>query len=455
MFAREGKINPISVILRIEDNKGNILEEYKEKTKTILPSNISRMINNILSDNNARSYVFGEDNYLHLKNRPVAAKTGTTNSYRDAWTIGYTPSLVTGVWVGNNDNTEMKAGAGGSSVAAPIWNYFMKKTLGDTPVESFKEPEIKKTGIDIIDGTINFSQKIKIDSISGLLATENTPENLIEEKEFFNYHSILYYINKENPLEEKTDDFQDPQFENWENGIINWINKRNQKIENEEDDYKDLEKILLPPTEKDNIHIPENLPNLEITKPKKNEKITNRILSVNINYSSKKNINRSEYYIDDVLVFINKTTPYNLNKDIGFIKKGTHKLTVVLCDEVENCTKKETTFVYNGPEINYNLNDVKINITSPVNGTILNEIDFPLNINTTIDSFQKLNNISFILENENGEIKKIKELFSLTNNSLNILWENKPKTGNYSIWIEGVSLGLEKIISNKINLIIN
>ncbi|MCX6795992.1 MAG: transglycosylase domain-containing protein, partial [Candidatus Falkowbacteria bacterium] len=103
-FAREGIIHPVTGLLKVEDSAGNVLEEYKDDAgKQVIDPKIAREINNILSDNSARAFIFGEKNYLTLDNRPVAAKTGTTNDYHDAWTIGYTPSIVTGVWVGNSD----------------------------------------------------------------------------------------------------------------------------------------------------------------------------------------------------------------------------------------------------------------------------------------------------------------------------------------------------------------
>jgi membrane peptidoglycan carboxypeptidase len=83
--------------------------------------------------------VFGRDNFLQLS-RPAAAKTGTTDDYRDAWTVGYTPELVTGVWVGNADNTPMKEIAGARG-AAPIWHNFMEKALAGQPASQFPRPE--------------------------------------------------------------------------------------------------------------------------------------------------------------------------------------------------------------------------------------------------------------------------------------------------------------------------
>src|SRR3989339_777966 len=176
VFAREGIFHPITTILKIEDKDGNLIEEAETKEKKVLDPKIARLINDVLSDNAARAYAFGERNWLTLSDRPVAAKTGTTNGYRDAWTIGYTPSIVTGVWVGNNNNSEMKKGAAGGVVAAPIWHNYMKKVLGNTPIEGFKKIEIEKTGKPVLDGEEGGETVIKIKKYFGLLDTENLPE---------------------------------------------------------------------------------------------------------------------------------------------------------------------------------------------------------------------------------------------------------------------------------------
>ena len=115
-------------------------------------------IDNVLTDNSARTYVFGANSPLQIPNRTIAAKTGTTQNYRDGWTLGFTPSLAAGVWVGNNDGTNLKGGSDGVVVAAPIWNDFMKKALANTPNEDFPVPQ----GI----------QTVTVDSLSGLLPTQ-------------------------------------------------------------------------------------------------------------------------------------------------------------------------------------------------------------------------------------------------------------------------------------------
>ncbi|MDD5071259.1 MAG: transglycosylase domain-containing protein, partial [Patescibacteria group bacterium] len=275
VFAREGLFNPIAAILRIEDKNGNVIEELGEpKEKRVLDPKIARMINNILSDNGARSYIFGENSWLTLGSRPVGAKTGTTNDYHDAWTVGYTPSIVTGVWVGNSDNAAMKRGADGSVVAAPIWHNFMKKVLGDTPVEEFRGPEIVKTGKPVLDGEIEIGEKIKIDLASGLLATVYTPESFLEEKIYKQDHCLLYYVDKDDPRgPEPKNPGKDPQFELWESRVLAWA-KATSTI------------TASPPTEYDNLHKPENRPIFQIITPSSNQTITEPLLTARINASA-------------------------------------------------------------------------------------------------------------------------------------------------------------------------
>ena len=102
------------------------------------------LISSILSDNNARSLMFGPNSPLNLS-FPVAAKTGTTNDIRDNWTLGYTPDLVTGVWIGNADYTPM-VNTSGLSGAAPIWSQFMEFAVPYL-TNGVPTPFIRPTGI--------------------------------------------------------------------------------------------------------------------------------------------------------------------------------------------------------------------------------------------------------------------------------------------------------------------
>ncbi|MBF8281319.1 MAG: putative penicillin-binding protein [Anaerolineales bacterium] len=153
-------LDPIS-ILRIEDRFGRIPYQMDTpQTQLILSPELAYLINNVLSDNEARVGAFGRGNPLELPDRPAGAKTGTTNDFRDNWTVGYVPQLAVGVWVGNADNTEMK-GVTGLTGAAPIWHAVMAYATQLLPPQGWDAPP----------GIVT----VKVCEPSGLLPTEDCP----------------------------------------------------------------------------------------------------------------------------------------------------------------------------------------------------------------------------------------------------------------------------------------
>ncbi|HQQ38276.1 MAG TPA: transglycosylase domain-containing protein [bacterium] len=332
-FAREGKINKLSLILKIEDKDGKVLEEYKNQESRVITTKTAQMINSILTDNEARAFIFGAKNWLTLNDRVVAAKTGTTNDYKDAWTIGYTPSLVAGVWVGNTDNSKMNSGADGSVVAAPIWNEFMRRALTGTPVESFNPWQEEVTGKAAIDGTIQFSKKIIINKETKLPANSDTPDELKEEIEIFNHHTILYYVNKEDPLgPEPENPTEDPQFNSWEEAVKRWAKDNNQL--SSEDLINQAELIK-----------PENKPTIIIESPSEGELVNKKILKVKVNASAPRGIKSIKYQLNgSALPGLGAETEIDLFLD--GLEKGYQKITATACDDVGNC---------NNAEINFNL----------------------------------------------------------------------------------------------------
>ncbi|PIV65030.1 MAG: hypothetical protein COS09_01710, partial [Candidatus Nealsonbacteria bacterium CG01_land_8_20_14_3_00_12] len=199
VFSQEGVKRETIGILKVEDGNGRILEEYKDQGQKVLSEQVAREINDILSDNNARAPVFGLHSPLLLGDRPAAAKTGTSQDpndetkAKDAWVIGYTPSLVAGVWTGNNDNTPIEKGGAGVMAAGPIWHDFMTQALKDAPIETFNKPDPIITDKPILNGQRQI-------------------------------HEILYWLNKDDPQgapPEKPD--SDPQFKNWETALQNWL----------------------------------------------------------------------------------------------------------------------------------------------------------------------------------------------------------------------------------------
>ncbi len=150
VFANSGvRVPPVS-ILKIVDYQGNVVYQYKppQGEQAISPEH-AYLITSILSDNQARTPMFGTNSVLNLP-FPVAAKTGTTNDFRDNWTLGYTPDLVTGVWVGNADYTPM-VDTTGVTGAAPIWSQFMQYAV---PYETNGHPSWFTCPAGIVEETI-------------------------------------------------------------------------------------------------------------------------------------------------------------------------------------------------------------------------------------------------------------------------------------------------------------
>jgi len=197
VFATEGyKISPVS-ILKIEDSRGNVIRKNDRQAKKILKTQYCRLINDILSDNEARAPMFGRNSLLYFKDYKVAAKTGTTENFRDGWVIGYTPSISVGIWVGNNDNSPMSKKPG-VVVAGSIFHQFMEIALKLYPPSDFTPPQ----------------------SNSGEVTLKPVLKGEITEP----YHSILHYIKKEDVLgNPPLNPESDPQYAEWEKGIEKYL----------------------------------------------------------------------------------------------------------------------------------------------------------------------------------------------------------------------------------------
>jgi 1A family penicillin-binding protein len=223
-------------IMRVEDKNGAELESYKPSDgQRIVDEKYVGMLDYIMSTNDFRAPTFGTNNPFKFDNRPVAAKTGTTNEFRDGWAMGYTPSLAVGVWAGNNNNAPMKAGADGIVVAAPIWRSFMDKALVNYPVEQFPKYEKEDAGKPILNGDVNKQDNVKVCAIPGkkneyCLASDACPSSFVVKKDFADIHDILFYVNKDDPRgDPPKDPKNDPQFKNWESGLQDWLKKNGSK----------------------------------------------------------------------------------------------------------------------------------------------------------------------------------------------------------------------------------
>lgn len=294
VFANNGKRNPYTGILKVEDGSGKVLEEYTQNETSVLEKNTALTVSDILSDNIARTPTFGANSPLLIPGKDVAVKTGTTNSNKDAWTVGYSPNIAVGVWAGNNDNKPMKKG--GSALAGPIWNAFITEALKTLPNEHFEKPNLETNPDEVkpvLRGFWQGNEHFFTDKISGLLATEFTPKETKVEHVITNVHSILYWVDKNNingnpPI--NPDD--DSQFERWEVGVQNWWANHRQNYPVVTWNQK--------PVQEDNVHTENSKPIVNIVSPNNNDyyQINSPIL-LKINNSGTFPLQKIDLFIND------------------------------------------------------------------------------------------------------------------------------------------------------------
>ena len=456
IFAREGKKIPTISILKVEDNKGNILEENKQKISSaseIIDPQITRLINNILSDNQSRAFVFGEQNFLTLNDRPVAAKTGTTNDSRDAWTIGYTPDLAAGVWVGNNRNQKMGEKADGSSVAAPIWHQFMTQALLNTPVKTFTPPERIKVDKPILKGEMPGEITLKIDKISGKLATELTPLSLVIEKTFKKYYPILYYLNKNDPQGPVPENpAQDPQYTFWEQGIKDWLQSLAEKTEEEKQEITETF-FEIPPTEYDDIHIPINQPSLNILTPKNGAVIDGKILELNLEAMAPRGVKKIICYLDDIPLDIItlkeleiKKSLYQCFLNLAGVSAGEHQIKAAVFDDVDNI-KTQKIWIITSQSF-----ESKLSWLNPKNNETIQTHSLPLTLSILTPAV-KIKMLRFFGQNLTSlKTSLIGTVFNPeTSGKIDFIWA-VTESGKYKLWAEITDFNNRITISEEIEI---
>lgn len=317
-FENGGLHNALRPILNIAKD-GKVVKDFtQDKPTQALEPEVAYQITSILSDNNARTPVFGSRSKLILPDRPVAAKSGTTNSNRDGWTVGFTPQISVAVWVGNNEaNKTMIKGADGSVVAAPIWNRFMQEYHKGKPVVEFTQPATLKTvTVDRLSGKLPTDQsppdqlitdlfadwqiptttddvhtKVKIDKVSGKLATSLTPADSIIEQFFISIHSEV------------------PDKPNWEDPVQQWA--------------RDNGGDRPPPTATDDIHVSANQPSITISSPKAGTNLSSGNFTIVTEPSSSRPITSVVFYVNNVSVGTVTAAPWSLTYSADSLPTGT------------------------------------------------------------------------------------------------------------------------------------
>ncbi|MEK7521397.1 MAG: PBP1A family penicillin-binding protein [Patescibacteria group bacterium] len=342
-FANGGKRHEPVSILRVEDANGKVLEEYKEeKGRRVLSEGEAFIISDILSDNNARADVFGTNSYLNISGKTVAVKTGTTNDQRDNWAVGWTPQVIVGAWVGNNDNTPMKKVASGVSGATPIWRKIIIEALSGKLNKKFEVPDgVGQMEVDKISGFSahdGFASRLeyfikgtepegedmvhanlKLCKGEGRLATPSqVSANDYETREF-------YVLKEEDPTAEAGGENK------WQKGINEWLSEQSDQMYHPPEDYCGSG----------------NPVNVEFLTPKDHDQVNSNDFEVRVDAKSTSNITEIELQLDDGEKFLLTTKPWK--KIFSGVKDGVHTLTAIVKDEKGNKSDRKITIGVNVP----------------------------------------------------------------------------------------------------------
>ncbi|MEK9146999.1 MAG: transglycosylase domain-containing protein [Patescibacteria group bacterium] len=314
-LASEGVHREIAPILKVEDRGGKVLEEFEEDVgREVIGRDVTFLVSHILSDNNARSAVFGPASGLVIPGKTVAVKTGTTDDKRDNWAVGYTKTRVVGAWVGNNDNSEMDAKiASGVTGATPIWNRVMREVLADQKDEGFIKPDnVEAREIDAFGGGLpcrDFPKR----SEYFIKGTEPTRDCLVQKT----LDGREYYVFVEfDPV--STDGRN-----RWQEGIDAWAQGQG------DEKYRPPSELKNEPTAN-----PESI-NVDIKKPGEKSQVDFSFETEAVVRSGSK-ITKVEFSVDGTLkdTKTDDSGTYKFNYSFSELNKGKHKIKVRAVNEV-------------------------------------------------------------------------------------------------------------------------
>jgi 1A family penicillin-binding protein len=417
VLANGGIKNEKTAILKILDKGGNVLEEYTPNPKPVLDPQAVYEAVSIMTDNNARSFVFGQNSPLFFPDRTVAAKTGTTQKWHDGWTLGFTPSLAAGVWTGNNDGTFLKNKADGVYVAAPIWHAFMQEALKDQPDEPFLAPAgITKITVDALSGKLptqytpstkeeifadfsvptqsdNVHVSVAIDTQTGQPAVNLTPPDRIAYKTY----TVLHSEKPDNP--------------DWENPVVNWALSKGYQ-------YPPGSATYVPQTGSGQG------PSLAILQPLDGDTIDAASFPVIVSAVSPNQVSRVDLYVDGKIYASKTSLPFEFIVSKNY-PGGQHTLAVKATDGQGNTSDTSITVNFGSVE--------PLTLISPTSDSL---VIFPLMM--TAESGKSYSEVNFYYQDKAGQtnlIGKASDTFGAYGKfrySLN--WETPLPPGKYGVF---------------------
>lgn len=334
VFAAEGMYNKPTPIIEVLDSNGKVIYKAQQQSTRALDEGTAFLISDILSDNGARSDVFGSNSLLNIPGHTVAAKTGTTDDKRDNYAMGYTPFVVVGVWVGNSNNEKMNPYiASGISGASPIWNTFMKEYLKNKEDQKFNIPSnVEKFEVDRLTGGLPYDdfekrsewfvkgteptarsdwfQRLEICEIDGRIANEGCKDAGKTDEESF--------VRITAPYSE------------WQPAVDAWVKEK----------YKDDDKFFPPlmvsklEFDGDSVSNKDDV-NVEIVGVKDGQSVPLKF-RLNVEISAYNDIKVVRIYMDDNKVAEDDSSPYGYNFELSASDIGSHEFKATVTDEDGN-----------------------------------------------------------------------------------------------------------------------
>ncbi len=435
VFANDGLRLPHRAILKteIESDSDVLIDVSKDETdgEQVIPNNLARTVTDVLSDNHARSLTFGTHSPLQLGSRPVATKTGTTQDYRDGWTVGYTPSLAAGVWAGNNDNSPMGNHSPGVRTAAPVWNEFMRNALSGTTIEHFVTPEPSNNiPHGIMRGELP-EIKGKWEKEAGIVYTLDCPVSLGQPTTFKELHTVLYYLQRQNPLGPPPSRAeQDPQFSRWEEGVTAWREKQNQEKSSDPEEPRYVASLPTPVCDSANS---ENLPKVSIVEPNTST-LNNSPVTVKVAVESDQPLDHVRFLLDgEEIAKRNPDQPLEASFSFKPDYSGRKTLLVLAVTKDHLVGKAHRTFIINPDD-----SPPSVTLHTPQNNKSYTPENFPITAKVTASDPSGIELVD-ILYNKEGQsgtrrIGRASKISPIAPNRYEVKWNDSPGPGQYTVY---------------------
>lgn len=260
--------------------------------------------------------------------------------------MGYTPNLVVGAWAGNNDNTPMQDSIS-ALIITPLWGAFMSQVAKNFPPENFKAPPPPNpTSKPVLHGIWQGGVSYWQDTISGKVATQYTPQETRKEVVLNSVHNILQWVDKDDPQGPyPVDPTTDSQYENWEYAVRTWF----QTWQTSHPDFREVSDLSIP-SAIDDVHTPENMPQISIVSPIDGTTIDpQQILPIQLQESGRYPPQKTDVYVNGKYVLTASANPLNFSfvpNDVGSLS-ATNTLSVIFYDSVQDQAQASTTFLVN------------------------------------------------------------------------------------------------------------